>query len=264
MPYREAPNGWTSTGDWQSHQGVYQLSTCGSYMAITVPKMLYVADLFLIPDSPVSKGTKGYISRLGRIQRQASLQITSAMRSTPTDVADACADLLPFHLLIRKLTYHATVRISMLPHAHPLVKHASRATTRYIRRRRAPLHKMLHAAHLKPADFEEISPCWRGPKWEPCFPICIPASRESAIQEASQLDAETMVFSDGSVIGGGVGAAAVLYRNGEERRSLKVHLGKESEHTIFEAELVDLVLAAELVRMEQHVFTVVLGVDSQV
>jgi len=44
-------------------------------MAIAVPKMLYAADLFLIPESPISKGMKGYISRLGRIQRQASLHI---------------------------------------------------------------------------------------------------------------------------------------------------------------------------------------------
>ena len=45
-------------------------------------------------------------------------------------------------------------------------------------------------------------------------------------------------------------AAAVLYRNSEEKSMLKLHLGKETEHNIFEVELVSLVLPAELVRME--------------
>jgi len=90
-------NGWNSTGDWQSHRGVYQLSTCGSSIWPLQCRRCYIAaDLFPIPESPISKGMKGYISRLGRIQRQASLHITGAMRSTPTDVADECTDLLPF------------------------------------------------------------------------------------------------------------------------------------------------------------------------
>jgi len=59
-------------------------------------------------------------------------------------------------------------------------------------------------------------PCRQGQSGSHASQSGIPASRESAIQEDSQLDVEAMVFSDGSVIGGGVGAA-VLYRNGEEK-----------------------------------------------
>src|SRR5882724_8825971 len=48
------------------------------YISVAIPKMLYAADLFLIPGSEVGKGTKGFISKLVRIQRQVMLHITGA------------------------------------------------------------------------------------------------------------------------------------------------------------------------------------------
>src|SRR5882724_9442698 len=112
------------------------------------------------------------------------------MRSTPTHVADACADLLPFHLLVQKLTYCTTVSITTLPCTHPLERHASWAATRYIKRHRSPLHEVLHMAHVQLAEIEDILPSWHGLKWEPSFPIHIPVDREGAVQEANELDAE--------------------------------------------------------------------------
>jgi len=75
------------------------------YLAITVLNMLYVADLFLIPENRNLKGTKYFIGKLGKVQRQASLHITRMMWSAPMDTIDACTDLLHFHLLIEKLTH---------------------------------------------------------------------------------------------------------------------------------------------------------------
>jgi len=60
-----------------------------------------------------------------------------------------------------------------------------------------------------------------------------------------------------------VGAAAVLFRNGHEKRVLRKHLGKGEEHTVFEAKVVGLALAAELVRAEVHMDATEIGVDSQ-
>jgi len=157
---------------WKSHRGVYQLSTCGSSIWLSQCRRCYMwLNLFLIPENPSAKA-KGYISRLVEYKdRQAC---TSWLHEVhPTDVADTCVDLLPFHLLIQKLTYCTAVRIATLPHAHPLAKHTSRAATRYIRRHRLLARDAANVAHLKPADFKEISPCRWGPKWEPCFPICI-------------------------------------------------------------------------------------------
>jgi len=75
------------------------------YIWVAVPRILYTIDLFLIPQSRKTKGTKGFIGKLGKVQRQASLHTTGAMRSAPTDAIYVCEDLLPFLLLVKKLTY---------------------------------------------------------------------------------------------------------------------------------------------------------------
>ena len=51
--------------------------------------MLYAADLFQVPGSGIGKGTKGFISKLAKIQRQVTLHIMGVLRSTLTDVIDA-------------------------------------------------------------------------------------------------------------------------------------------------------------------------------
>ena len=47
--------------------------------------------------------------------------------------------------------------------------------------------------------------------------------------------------------------ATMLYRNGELKETLKKHLGTEAQHTVFEAEVVRLSLAAKLIRRERNV-----------
>ena len=86
------------------------------------PKDALTANLFLILEHGNSKGTKGAIGNLGNVQ-QASLHIMGAIKSAPMDVIDACADLLPFPLLISKVIHHATTSLVMLPLSHPLTKH---------------------------------------------------------------------------------------------------------------------------------------------
>ena len=85
------------------------------YLSVAVPRMLYATELFLTPQSRKSQGTKGFINKLGRIQRQASLHITGVMKTTPTYTINACTDLLPFHLLVTKLTHCAAMHLPTLP-----------------------------------------------------------------------------------------------------------------------------------------------------
>ena len=51
------------------------------FISVAILKMLYAADLFLVQGLGVRKGTKGFISKLAKIQRQAMLHITRALRS---------------------------------------------------------------------------------------------------------------------------------------------------------------------------------------
>ena len=49
------------------------------YLTVVVPRMLYAADVFLVPESSRGKGTKGKVTKLSRIQWQATLAIMGAM-----------------------------------------------------------------------------------------------------------------------------------------------------------------------------------------
>lgn len=59
------------------------------------------------------------------------------------------------------------------------------------------------------------------------------------------------MYTDGSDIDGGVGAAAAIYVPGRSRvKMLHFHLGPSTRHTVYEAELVGLLLGIELLRQE--------------
>ncbi|KAF8526480.1 hypothetical protein JB92DRAFT_3108284 [Gautieria morchelliformis] len=77
------------------------------YLAVAIPRMLYAADIFLIPEYEHTKGTQGHINKLAQVQRQAALTITGAMRTTATDTLDAHANLLLFPLLVTKVIHRA-------------------------------------------------------------------------------------------------------------------------------------------------------------
>jgi ribonuclease HI len=221
------------------------------YLTVAVPKLLYAADVFLTPATGRSKGTKGSVNKLARIQRQAALDITGALKTTANDTLNAHANLLPFPLLVSKLVHRAAVRLACLPDSHPLAAKVKKAAKRYVKHHRSPLHEMMHAYGLDPERMEKIQTVVFGPKWNPAFDTRIPRNKEQAIEEVRTDGAEVVVFSDGSCIDGGVGAAAVLYKNGKENRSARLYLGPESEHTVFEAELAGAAIAAKMLNTER-------------
>lgn len=58
--------------------------------------------------------------------------------------------------------------------------------------------------------------------------------------------------------------AAILYRNGKITRKLSFHLGKAEHHTVYEAELVGLLLGMQLIKTEKRCRTTcALGADNQ-
>jgi hypothetical protein len=189
------------------------------YLTVAMPRMLYAADVFLIPATERSKGTKGSINKLARIQRQAALDITGALRSMANDTLDAHANLLPFPLLVSKAVHRAAVRLACLPDSHPLATKVQKAAKRYVKRHRSPIHEIIHAYSLNPERMEKIHTVVFGPKWHPAFNTRIPQNKERAIKETEAERAQVVVYSDGSCIDGGVGAAAVLYKNGKEQKS---------------------------------------------
>ena len=54
------------------------------------------------------------------------------------------------------------------------------------------------------------------------------------------------VYTDGSGYEGQIGAAAVLMVNGLELRRVRYRLGPETQHTVYEAEILAVILALHL------------------
>jgi ribonuclease HI len=55
----------------------------------------------------------------------------------------------------------------------------------------------------------------------------------------------------------------VLYKDSQEKKILRKHLGPKTHHTMFEAELVGMCMGTELIRAERGVTTATLGADNQ-
>jgi len=187
------------------------------YITIAIPHMLYATDLFLTTQTDRTKGTKGFINRLGQVKCQAALHATGALRTAPMDSLDAHADLLPFPLLVEKLLHRVATRIATLPKTHPLATHANKAARKYVKRHRAPLHELLHSNKIDPNEYEVIRPIRPSPKQSPRYSIQIPADRNLVPEKLMKFNQETKVYSNGSCIDGKVGAAAVMFKKGEEQ-----------------------------------------------
>ena len=81
------------------------------YLAITIPRMLYAADIFLTPQRSTGRPNSMHssIKSLASIQRKAALMITGTLGSTANNVIDSMANLLPFYLLVENYRYRAVL-----------------------------------------------------------------------------------------------------------------------------------------------------------
>ena len=235
------------------------------YTAVAIPKMTYMIDVWLTLPRKWDGAKRHTCSvnitnRFATLQRMAALAITGAMCTTATDVLDLHAGLLPMRLALHKLCHHAMLRIAALPDMHPLYNTFCKQAYRYIKTHRSPLHELPDTFNIVPRSIEM------------CQPMCIPLSsmlkanihvsglegegKEDMVQGGNSVQAEMgvmQVYSDGSGIDGQVGAAAVLFWRGKEPRVLRYHLGMVADHTVYEVELVGLLLALHLLRDERDV-----------
>ena len=95
--------------------------------------------------------------------------------------------------------------------------------------------------------------------------ICVGGPSEDAVAEElnDTNGAEIQLYSDGSAIDGKVGAAAVMYRGGQEVNLLRFNLGSVEEHTMFEAEVVGVILSLHLLSHEWDSQSASIKLDNQ-
>jgi len=232
--------------------------------------MLYAASiwikLLLSSDSDnLLRGSQGLAKKMMQAQRTAVLVITGAMRTSPTDLVEIHANLLPMLLLLQHLLHNAALRLASRPQSHPLYSLVKRATERNVKRHKTALHHLFHGLKINPERIETVSPHPLHPTSLTPFVTDIANSKEEAKVDFQNCTSCTMIFTDSSSHNSQVGAAATLFINHNHVATLHQHLGKATEHTVFEAEAVRLVLAAHLLAQRREVsFPTTIFADNQV
>ena len=94
------------------------------YLTVALPKITYGIDIWYSPPTkPVGYtkniGSVNALRRLQKTQRKVTLAITGSLKTSPTDLLDIHAGLLPTELALLKACHNATVRLLTLPDTHP-------------------------------------------------------------------------------------------------------------------------------------------------
>ncbi|KAF9521600.1 hypothetical protein CPB83DRAFT_778471, partial [Crepidotus variabilis] len=187
------------------------------------------------------------------------------MRSSPHDTAIAHANLLPFPLLVNKVRQAAALRLATLPESHPLHKLVQNAANRYVKSHPTPLHELMYTYKIQPKTMEKLATVRKSTRWKSKLSTKIADTREQAIAEEKIREGKGWrIYTDGSGLGGMIGAAAVVYKGEEVKGSLRCRLGEDNIHTVFEGKGVGMVLGVELARRIEINQTIVvhMGVDN--
>jgi ribonuclease HI len=206
----------------------------------------------------VSKSRAG---RLGTVNQRATLLIAGTLRTSATDLSEAHANLQPIDLIINRLAYRSALRLAMLPTSHPLHKRVARASGRYVQHHRSPLHNLLHTYHIDPKQIETLKSVMHSPGWIPALQTSIAPNEKEAIKADANDNADVKVYANGSGIDGNIGAAAVTTL---PKCELHFHLSTEDEHIVYEAKVVGLLLALQLLLTLTRAFeSATIAIDNQ-
>lgn len=242
------------------------------YQGVAIPRILYGVDIWCTPSQrslrgKVTQGPTATIAKLATTQRAGALAITGGFRTSPTDSLDAHASLLPMHLKVGKAHHNAATRLATLPPKHPLHNHLKRAAKCQPKRHKSPLHHLAVSMSAPPEQIEEIPVVRINPAFGQTsgVTIIIPDTKADSIRIEAHSEETVRVFTDGSSHNGKVGAAAILCRPGRPDRVLRAYLGKDEHHTVYEAELVGILLGLHLIKTERNCRRVkcVIGADNQ-
>lgn len=239
------------------------------FVAVALPKMGYAIDVWCSPLVDVGgkrlAGSAGHISSMARVQRIGALAITGGLRTTPTVVLDAHAYLLPTMHWVDKICTRSAVRLASLSSSHPLFPIVRRCARHFdISSHREPIHDLFRLTRIVPDRVESLAPLSLRPGSRLPFSTFIADSRDEAVALDAVQSNDIRIYSDGSAIEGRVGASAVLLRHTRPPRTLHFHLGKLSHHSVYEAELVGLLLAIHLISTEPSAcLTTSINVDNQ-
>ena len=120
------------------------------------------------------------------------------------------------------------MRILTLPHTHPLLHEIiTQIKNNPPRTHASPIANLIRIVKLSRTNVETILPSAQCMARKPTFTINVPTSRKESIKWEKNDEADYKVYSDGSGVGDGIGAAAIFYAKGRNtpKGQLKAFLG---------------------------------------
>ena len=198
-------------------KGMHGMYVRRLFYSVAAPSMLYTADVWCTqparrPGTKTARGMGVAIQKMESVQRKAALQATGALRTTPSDLLFAHADMLPLRFYIKTLCQRAALRITMLLKDHPIYTIARKAMGRRLKRHMSPLYEILDSAKIHANEIETIGINMKSPTWRNKVNLktIIAPTREDTIQYMNNNESDIKIYMDGSSHKGGVGAAAIL------------------------------------------------------
>ena len=223
------------------------------YYTVAAKSMLYAVDVWgSIGVGGDGKdrtwGIGGVLKKLESVQRQAAIQSTGALQSTPSNLLFAHADMLPMKENIKLICQAAALRIASLPKDHPTAAAGRRAMAINPRVHPSPLNNIMHISKIKPDMIETIDTLRKSPRWRSPFKTEILSTKDEALQAEKEREVDMKIYSDGSGHDGHIGAAAVLIYGHREPKVARHYLGPDTEHTVYEGECVGQLLGMGLLQ----------------
>ena len=206
------------------------------------------------------------IRKMETVQRKAVLLVTGALRTTPSDLLFAHANMLPIRFHIKLICHGSALRIASLPKEHPLYATARRAMGRRLRRHTSPLYDILNSAGIRTNDIETVNTITKHPTWRNRVKTIIAKTREEAEQLAKDDKSNIRIFTDGSSHDGEVGAAAILMQGICPVKIARYHLGRDTKHTVYESECTGQILVLKMLqklRQDLDGLDITLATDNQ-
>ncbi len=238
--------------------------------AIITPQMLYACSTWWISNPIQGKKThrNKILQTLNALQKKALCVATGALRTTAAAVLEAETETLPIEVQLDQMSMITANRIKSSPMYLIMRIHRERGTFRKEHLRRSPLQELEmkvkrivgEPAHQK---IERQVPVMAEPWWRP--PGCMIESEEEAVKSHNRLrevnlTTHMQVFTDGSDIGGRVGASAW-----EPFRKLKAQMdiGPSSQFTVYGAELCGIWMALDMAVKDQKARKLTIFTDNQ-
>ncbi|PPQ78944.1 hypothetical protein CVT25_002395, partial [Psilocybe cyanescens] len=225
------------------------------YISVAIPKMTYGLDVWYTPPHHVEgrtrkTGSTGALKEFTKLQRIATLAITGALRTTPTELLDPHAGVLPTDLMLRKTCHRAMVRLSTLPDENPAAALLSKYHNKKAKTHVTSLQLLLQTFNYDPTKTEQIQPRRNNQEDHPDYATHIANTPDAAIKDEKNDKALTRIYTDGSSTDGMVGASAVLYDAGRDRprQTLRYQLGPDEEYSTDDAEAVGITLGCWMMR----------------